>query len=146
MIGKNRNGQQRRVLCAGFADSECTHWNSTGHLHRREQRIETFERLALHRNAQNGQRGISGNHSGQMRGASRGGDDDLEPICFSLRSKFRGEFRGAMRREHAVFMRYRKILERIARGAHDFPIGLAAHDDGDQGSCSFAHVSNLFSL
>ena len=67
-----------------------------------------------------------------MRRAARAGDDDLE--ARGLRALGEGDqpVGRAMGGDDPRVVADAKRLERLGGAAHDRPIGLAAHDDGDR--------------
>ena len=67
-----------------------------------------------------------------MHGAARSGDDDLE--AGGLRALGEGDqtVGGAMGGDDPRLMSDAKRVQRLGGAAHDRPIRLAAHDDGDR--------------
>ena len=85
-IGEDGHRQQAGIRCAGLADGKRAHRNAARHLHDREQRIETLQRGALHRDAEHRDDGMCGDHAGQMRGAAGARDDDFDAASFRARA------------------------------------------------------------
>jgi hypothetical protein len=59
-------------------------------------------------------------------------DEDLGPAAFALVDIFHGFGRRAMGREDAAFVPHAAFVERLMGGLHCLPIGLAAHQDGNE--------------
>jgi hypothetical protein len=67
-----------------------------------------------------------------MRRAARARDDNLDAAPFGLLGKLEKQIRRPVRRDDSRFVRDIEILQNIRRISHRFPIGRAAHYDGDQ--------------
>ena len=67
-----------RVDGAGPADRQRPDRNAGRHLHDGIEQIDSRQRLGFHRHPEHGKRGQRRRHPGQMRGAARAGNDDLE--------------------------------------------------------------------
>jgi hypothetical protein len=134
MGGENGDGQQRGIDGSSLADGERADGYSAGHLNDRKKRIEPFEGVALDGNAEDGQDGVRGDHSGKMRGSSGGGDDHFEAALLRGRGVLGHEVRRAMGRDDFGFVRHAELREHVARVAHRLSIGFAAHDDADEGT------------
>src|SRR5439155_110875 len=115
------------------------HRHAGGHLDDRQQRIKPLEGLALDGHANDRQRRVRRHDAGQMRRAARAGDDHTQAAGVSTSSVV-GYFVGcAVRTQHARLRRDAEFLKRIRRGLHRRPIGIAAHENANQG---FAHDSD----
>jgi hypothetical protein len=73
---EDRRRSERGVGGARLADGERRHRHAGGHLHDRQQRIETVECFRLHRHAEHRHGGFRGDHAGKMGGATGAGDDE----------------------------------------------------------------------
>ena len=102
------------------------------HLHDREQRIETLQRRALHRNAQHREHGMGGHHPRQMCGPTGTRDQHLDPAGFRARREFGHPHGRPMRRNDMLLVGDAKTLQHIDGVLHRLPIGRRTHDDGDK--------------
>ena len=142
-MARIRRAKQRGVLGAGVADGQRPDRDAARHLDDRQQRVQPLQRPALHRHSQDRQRGLGGNHAGQVRRAARPGDDHAQSAFFGRAGVLAHPFRRAMRGDDAALVRDLELFEHLRRMTHRVPIRLAAHDDSDQRRWRFCHVGFL---
>jgi hypothetical protein len=69
---------------------------------------------------------------GKWRRAARSGNDHLNPLACRFFREFGHEIRRPMRTHDLRRVRDSKLLQHLGSMLHRVPIGLAAHDDGDE--------------
>ena len=132
--GEDRDGEERRVDRAGLPDGEGRDGHAAGHLHDRQQRIEAFQGGALDRHAEDRQRRVGGGHAGQVRGAARARDQDLQAPARRGRGVLGHPARGAVGRDDPALVGDAELDQRFRGVPHGLPVRLAAHDDADEGA------------
>jgi hypothetical protein len=75
----------------------------------------------------------------EVRGSAGGGDDDFHPAPGGFAGDLHRELRRAVRGGDAVFVRDAEGIEHVHGVFHGFPVGFAAHDDGDEW-CGVVHI------
>ena len=126
-------GGEGGVDRAGLADSKRADGDSARHLHDGEQRVEAVERLGLHGHAEHGQRRFRRRHAGQVRCAARAGDEDFEAASRRRRRILEHPVRRAVRGDDLGFVGHAERVELRSGVLHGLPVGLAAHDEADEG-------------
>ena len=133
-IGQDRHGQEGGVGRAGLADGQCADGDAAGHLHGGEEGIHALEGGGLHGDAQDGDEGSRGQDAGEV-GA---------PPAPQMRTSGSRVFRrrrtyswltsgGAVGGEDAALVWDGEVGEDFVGRLHGLPVGLAAHDDADEG-------------
>ena len=122
--------QQGGVL--GVADSDRGYRHPAGHLHDRQQGIESFQVRQRHRHADNRQNRGGGQHSRQMRRAPRPGDNHPQPAFGGTLGVFQHVNGHSMGGNHPGFKGNLEICEDLRGGAHGFPVGIRTHDQANQ--------------
>ena len=122
VAGQHGDGKQRGIGSARFTDGEGCDGYAFGHLHDREQGVLTGERFRQDRNAQYRQRGLGGQHAGQMGGAACAGDDQLEAAAACSSSVLKHQVGGAMRRDHAFLAGHAEFLQDLDRRPECGPV------------------------
>src|SRR5438309_865424 len=140
MAAQDGHGEERRVDGARLADGQGAHGNAAGHLHGGEKRVHALEGRALDGHAEHGQDGVGGHDTRQMRGPARGRDDDLDAAALGLRRVLRRQGGRAMGGHDLAFVGDAEAGEDLVGMAHGLPVGLAAHDDGDERLAGIAHM------
>ena len=130
---KNGGCQQGRVRRPGAADRERADRDAAGHLHDRQQAVETTQRPALDRDAEHRQRGLGRDHSRQVSRSPGTRDDDLEPAAAGFAGVGRHPVRRAVRGHQPHLVVDCKFLENGRGVAHGRPVRLASHDQSDTG-------------
>src|ERR671914_1394833 len=77
--------KQRGVDRARLPDAEGSDRHTPGHLHDRQERVESLERLRFHRHAEYRQQGLGRDHTWKVRGPSGAGNDYLDATIRSAR-------------------------------------------------------------
>ena len=131
-IGQDRNREQTSVLRTGSSNGEGRDGDAAGHLHNGKQRIHALKRLALNRDAEDGNRGVSGGHTWEVCSATGSGDDDFETATFSGFGEFGEQVGRAVGGDNSALVGYTEVSEDFRGGTHRFPVRLAAHDDGNE--------------
>ena len=121
-------GQERGVDRPGPADGERAHRDAGGHLDDREQRVQPVERARFHGHAEDGQRGLRRSHAGQVRRATRRGDDHTEAAARRGLRVLEEKVRGAVRRDDAHLVRNAQNLQGRDGVRHRLPVRPGAHD------------------
>ena len=127
------HGQEGRVRGPRLADGESADRDAARHLHGGEKRVEALEGGALHRNPQHGEEGVRGHHAGQVRGATRRGNQHLDTPRVRGTHVLHGGAGGAVRGEHAALVIDSEAGQGVARVLHGLPVRLAAHQDAHEG-------------
>ena len=135
---ENRGREQRRVLGAGLADRERGHRDATGHLNRREQRVEAAQLAAGQRNAEHGEDRVRGGDAGQVRRHAGASDDDLDAVRLGRGEEAREPLRSAVGRDHPRIARDSELVEHLLGSLHHVPVAGTAHDDR-HARASFRH-------
>ena len=130
--GNHGGGQQRGIGCPRLADRQRADRNPARHLQDRKQRILAFQRMRVHRHAEDGQRGHRCGHAGQVRRAPGTGDDDLEPGLARAACELVEPLRRAMGGHDAGVVTDSQGVKRFCGVLHRGPVRLAAHDDRDR--------------
>ena len=97
------------------------------------QTVDAAQVLRGNGNAKNGHDALGGEHARQVCCAARACDDGLNAALrgrFGILEHFVGH---AVRAHNARFERDAEILEHTSGVLHDFPVGVAAHDDTNDG-------------
>src|SRR4029077_4099053 len=124
-------GKNASVRSAWLANSDGRHRNASRHLHSCKKRIHTLKRCGRNRNTDDGNRGVSGNHSGQMRCTTSSSDDDANAPVDGLAHEIGSAVRRTVRRGDVDFVSNAEFLQRLARLAHNLKVGITAHHDGN---------------
>src|SRR6185503_12414369 len=127
--------EERRIDRAGLADSESADGYTRGHLQDRKQAVLAFKRRGFHGYAKNRKRGEGCGHAGQVSGTASARYHYLIALFSRRLREFVEPIWRTMRRYNQRFMFDTKLVERRCRETHDFPVGLAAYDDGDRPLC-----------
>lgn len=127
--GENRGRKERRILCSSATDGKGRDRNPSGHLNRREKRIEPAKRAAFHWNAEHRKRGVGCGHTGQMRRHPGTADDDFHTPRLGAFDKTQMALRGPMRGNHQGLVGNAQSVKSISGAFHRVPIGRAPHDD-----------------
>jgi hypothetical protein len=131
--GQDGGGQEGGVGGASVPNGECSDRDAGGHLHNREQAVHTLEAMGLNGNAEDWKRGPGGAHPGKVRGATGAGDDDPEATRAGGDGVIAQPVGSAVGGDDAGLVRDYKLDESRGRVAQGGPVGLAAHDDADEG-------------
>lgn len=99
-----------------------------------EEGVEAVEDRGVKGDSDDGEIGVSGGDAGQVCGGAGGGDDDLEATVFGLSGVAEGAVGGPVCGEDGTFEGDFELFEKVAGGFHPGPVGLAAHDDANDGA------------
>ncbi len=139
-LGKRGIGERQQchrvepgVVGAGLPDRERRDRDAGRHLDDREQGIESLEVPAGHRHAEHRERRLGGEHAGKMGGAAGTGDDAAESSPGCLRGITEEEIGRAVGGNHSSLVRHAELLEPATGVLHGLPVGIAAHDDANEG-------------
>lgn len=119
---------------AFFSDGESGHGHAGGHLGNREERIEAAEGFTFYGDAEDGQGGEGGGHTGEMGGATGGGDEEAKAAFFGGAGVGEEAKGGTMSAENANFGGDTGATEESLGGLEGGPIGPATHDQADEGA------------
>ena len=77
-VSQQGSGEQRGIASTRGTDGKGGDRNAGGHLHDRQQRVETIERLRLHGHSEYRQRSLRCQHARQVGRTARAGDDGAQ--------------------------------------------------------------------
>src|SRR3954447_6023083 len=137
-VRQHRDREQGCIDRARFTDGEGRYRHAARHLHNGQQRIESLQMAAGHRDTEHGEGGLGRNHSGQMRRAACTRDDAPEPAARRILRIAEHYLWRAMRGDDFAFVRNAELLQVARSMLHDIPIAVAAHYHANQ---RFAHSS-----
>ena len=129
---QHARGEQRRIDGAGLADRERADRHARRHLHDGIERVDARQRLRFDRHAEHRQRGHRRRHAGQVRGAARAGDDDLDAGRLRALGEGVEPVGRAVGRDDALVVADAERVERLGGMPHGRPVRLAPHDDRDR--------------
>ena len=132
LIGNNGGRQQRRVHGASAADCHSADGHTRRHLHDRQQRVFTAERVRFDRYAQHRKPRLCRGHAGQMRSAAGASDDDLEASFDRRLGVLEKKIRRSVRGNNLYVVRNTELIERFRRVTHRVPVRPGPHDNADQ--------------
>jgi len=129
---EDRRCRESGIGRPGIADREGGDRHTRWHLHDRQQRVETIQRLRLHRDTEYGEGRFGGDHAGKVSGTAGTRNDDVEPTSLGSGGVFEQQIGRAMSGNDAHFVGHAELLEDRGSGAHRFPIRARTHDDADE--------------
>ena len=119
--------EDRRVLRA--VDRHRRHRDAGGHLHRREQGVQTVEGGGFDRDADDRQRRVRRQHTRQVRRLARRRDDRGKAVVARRRRELARERGGPVRAHDVDLHADAKPLEGIDRALDDRQVAVAAHNN-----------------
>mmetsp|Transcript_36129 Transcript_36129/g.116850 ORF Transcript_36129/g.116850 Transcript_36129/m.116850 type:complete len:536 (+) Transcript_36129:272-1879(+) len=125
------DGQEPSVF--GVADCDCGDRDALWHLHNGVQAVLAVHGGGLDGDADDGQGGHGGDHTGQVGRPSGSGDDAAQsPRRGALRVRHH-PLRGAVGADDVALVGDAELLKDLAGVNHRREVGVGAHDDADQG-------------
>ena len=106
-----------------------SHGKAAGHLHSGQQGVQTVHGAALHRDAHNGQGGVGGKGTGQVRGHAGSAENDAVALGTGALGERGGGLRCAVGRKNVRLIRHAEILQHRAGTLDHRPVTVRAHDD-----------------
>lgn len=125
--GENLRGEEGGVFRP--VDRDGRDRDARRHLHRRQQGVQPVEGRGFHRDADDRQDGVGGEHPREMRGLARGGDNDAEAVLRRPRGECRRLFRGPVGAHHMCLHRDAERFQGVDGFPHDRKVAVTAHDD-----------------
>ena len=129
--GEDLNGEEAGIL--GIADGHGGDRNAAGHLDDGEEGVEAFKGFGFDGNPDDGKDGVAGGHAGKMGGTARSGDDDLESAFGGGLGVTGHVVGGAVGGDDFDLEGDVEGLADVSGGGKGGEIGVAAHDDADEG-------------
>lgn len=103
------------------------------HLHYAQQAVESVELRSTDGDANDGQRRLASQHTGEVSSATGGGDDDLDAARGGLLAELHHEVRRAVGRGDAHLKGDVKLGQYVEAGFECWHVRVGAHSDGDEG-------------
>ena len=120
------------LVAPADADGERADRDAGRHLHDRQQRIESVERLRLHRHAEHRQRRLRRRHARQVRRAAGARDDDLQAASRAVAAYSNSRSGVRCAETTRTSCGDAEPLEHFGGGLEGLPVGRRPHDDANE--------------